>query len=285
MARQAALERAGWVFWRVFGSQWKSNKEFWWRNLQDAMSRLGIEPIGAAVVDERFTVSILVDPFGSSTATDGETSARDIEVEAPQTEQNSALGEIVSPAAEPTIAPTGEARRPEASEDDAAAKAEAADAGAAHGSEEASPTARAEELASPAASAPERRHARQQDLPLEDDLFTRLAEREADASGPLNSTVNGGVTAPESAPAMRETEDSARGAIPIRVGHTVRLEKLGNAGGKLEITLVETGHDPEHGMIGTHTPLGRALLDAEVGDEVEYRAGAYIHKLRVIEVS
>ena len=71
----------------------------------------------------------------------------------------------------------------------------------------------------------------------------------------------------------------------MRVGHAVRLEKLGDRGGKLEITLVDTGHDPEHGMIGTHTPLGRALLDAEVGDEVEYRAGAYIQKVRVLEVS
>ncbi|WP_372893484.1 AAA domain-containing protein [Rhodosalinus sp.] len=287
MARQAALERAGWVFWRVFGSQWKSNKEFWWRNLQDALSRLGIEPIGAAAVDERFTESILVDPWGTRTAADAETPALDIEVEAPQTQQDGALGQIVSPAARPAVAPTGEAPRPEASEDDEAAKAEVADADAAPGSEEASPTARAEEPATPAARAPERRRARQQTLSLEDDLFTRLAERESDAPGPLNGTANGLVTAaaPEPAPAMREAEDSARGATPIRVGHTVRLEKLGNRGGRLEITLVDTGHDPEHCIIGTHTPLGRALLEAEVGDEVEYRAGAYIQEVRILEVT
>jgi len=286
MSRQAALERAGWVFWRVFGSQWKSNKEFWWRNLQDALNRLGIEPIGAAAVDERFTESILVDPWGTSTAADAKTTAQDIEVEAPQTQQDSALGRIVRPAAEPAVAPTEEALRPEALEDDAAAKAEVADAAAAPGSEEASPTARVDESATPAARAPERRRARQQTLPLEDDLFTRLAKREAAAPGPLKGTANGAVTSAvtEAKPARREAEDAAPGATPIRIGHTVRLEKLGNGGGKLEITLVETGHDPEHGMIGTHTPLGRALLGAEVGDEVEYRAGAYIQEVRILEV-
>ena len=287
MARQAALERAGWVFWRVFGSQWKSNKEFWWLNLQDALNRLGIDPIGAAAVDERFTESILVDHWGTSTAADAETPAQDVEFEAPTTPHGSVLGQIVSPAAESAVAPTGEALFPEASEGEATTKAEAAVADAANVSEEAAPTSRGEEPTTPAASALDRRRARQQTLPLEDDLFTRLAVQKADAPGPPNGTANGAVTAAARAPAraMREAGDSARSATPIRVGHTVRLEKLGNGGGKLEITLVGTGHDPEHGMIGTHTPLGRALLDAEVGDEVEYRAGVYIHEVRILEVS
>lgn len=59
MERQAALERAGWVFWRVFGSQWSANKEFWWSSLRETLDRLGIGPIGAAAVDERFTESII----------------------------------------------------------------------------------------------------------------------------------------------------------------------------------------------------------------------------------
>ena len=49
MARQAALERAGWTFWRVFGSQWISEKDYWWRNLTNTMTAMGIEPIGAEV--------------------------------------------------------------------------------------------------------------------------------------------------------------------------------------------------------------------------------------------
>lgn len=63
MARQAALERAGWVFWRVFGSQWRTNQDYWWRSLIDTLERLGIEPIGAAAMDERFTETILIEPL------------------------------------------------------------------------------------------------------------------------------------------------------------------------------------------------------------------------------
>ena len=64
MARRAALERAGWVFWRVFGRQWKSNRKFWWDSLAETLDRLGIDPIGSEAVDERFTETIAVDPWG-----------------------------------------------------------------------------------------------------------------------------------------------------------------------------------------------------------------------------
>jgi len=62
MARQAALERAGWVFWRVFGSQWNDHKEYWWQNLLNTLNRMQITPIGAIALDERFTETIEVDP-------------------------------------------------------------------------------------------------------------------------------------------------------------------------------------------------------------------------------
>ena len=46
MRRQASLERAGWTFWRVFGSQWIANREHHWNDLVDTLGRLGIGPIG-----------------------------------------------------------------------------------------------------------------------------------------------------------------------------------------------------------------------------------------------
>lgn len=55
MARQSALERAGWTFWRVFGSQWMSDTEYWWQHLLQRLQVMGIEPIGAEAGDERFT--------------------------------------------------------------------------------------------------------------------------------------------------------------------------------------------------------------------------------------
>ena len=38
----------------------------------------------------------------------------------------------------------------------------------------------------------------------------------------------------------------------------------------------------EDGLIGTETPLGAAILDAEEGEEVEYQVGPYIRKVEVV---
>ncbi|MEM0935218.1 MAG: AAA domain-containing protein [Pseudomonadota bacterium] len=287
MARQAALERAGWVFWRVFGSQWKSNKEFWWRNLEDTLKRLGIEPIGAAAVDERFTETIIIDPWGATSADDEGTPTPDNGGEAVPIQQDSASDWTVISEVKPDAASASDAPSPAESKEDAAAKEADTTADTDPGNKKASPKAKAEEPSTPANRAPEPRRARQEALPLEDDLFTHLAKREGVAPEPLKTIADGAVTSstPEANSGQRETEDRVLGATPIQVGHTVRLEKLGDGGSKLEITLVEDGHDPERGMIGIHTPLGQALLDAEVGDEVEYRAGAYIREMRILEVS
>jgi very-short-patch-repair endonuclease len=76
MARQAALERAGWTFWRVFGSQWNAQKAYWWQDLKDTLTRMGIAPIGMGQLDERFTEfrtadSFLADPGVSTEAAAG----------------------------------------------------------------------------------------------------------------------------------------------------------------------------------------------------------------------
>ena len=55
MSRQAALERAGWMFWRVFGSQWHADKGYWWQNLVQTMEQMGIAPIGAEASEDVFT--------------------------------------------------------------------------------------------------------------------------------------------------------------------------------------------------------------------------------------
>lgn len=55
MARQAALERPGWVFWRVFGSQWKADPDYWWRRLVERLEQCGVAPIGSAAINEVHT--------------------------------------------------------------------------------------------------------------------------------------------------------------------------------------------------------------------------------------
>ena len=71
----------------------------------------------------------------------------------------------------------------------------------------------------------------------------------------------------------------------MSVGSTVRLEKLGSGGGKPEVMIVEEGHDTDNGRLGIHMPLGQVLLDAEVGDSVDYRSGSYLHEVRVLDIA
>ena len=69
----------------------------------------------------------------------------------------------------------------------------------------------------------------------------------------------------------------------ITLGSKVRLESITD-GRKLAFTLVEGENAPDNGKIGLHTPLGQALLDAQVGDEVEYQVGSYINEVRVLGI-
>jgi len=55
MSRQASLERAGWTFWRVYGSQWIAHQEHHWEDLVEMLERLGIEPVGAAASNDVFS--------------------------------------------------------------------------------------------------------------------------------------------------------------------------------------------------------------------------------------
>lgn len=71
MARQAALERAGWTFWRVFGSQWQAEKEYRWESLVATLDALGIEPIGVEATDETFTEFRTVRVGGASAVLEG----------------------------------------------------------------------------------------------------------------------------------------------------------------------------------------------------------------------
>lgn len=70
----------------------------------------------------------------------------------------------------------------------------------------------------------------------------------------------------------------------VTLGSKVKIENLSDRGKKLAFTLVAGDSDPETGRVGIHTPLGEALLDAQVGDEVEYQVGSHIKEVRVLEI-
>ncbi|MCC5974183.1 MAG: DUF4011 domain-containing protein [Rubellimicrobium sp.] len=69
----------------------------------------------------------------------------------------------------------------------------------------------------------------------------------------------------------------------VALGSKVKVENISD-GKKLAFTLVEGENAPDVGKIGVHTPLGQALLDAQVGDEVEYQVGSRIKEVRVLEI-
>jgi very-short-patch-repair endonuclease len=262
MIRQAALERAGWIFWRVFGSQWRANRDYWWTNLRETLERLKIEPIGATEIDDRFTETILVDAWGNGDgASAGSTASASVDLGNPAQVETSTLSSDEPPHQSMTTDTENSPSEPEAQEapnptDEAALPDETSNRGDLFGLPE---TARP--MPRPLRSAPKQQ-----------------AEFELDGLAP--SKTNGNTR-----PAPEQSAQSSGGKrVVVSIGSTVRLEKLGNGGGKMEITLVEDGHDADLGMIGVHTPLGKALLDAEVGDDVEYRAGAYIQEVRVLQV-
>lgn len=67
MARQRILERAGWTFWRCFGSSFNRDRKGTLAELLETLRRMGIEPIGAAEVDlGRYTEHREVSPFGGA---------------------------------------------------------------------------------------------------------------------------------------------------------------------------------------------------------------------------
>ena len=69
----------------------------------------------------------------------------------------------------------------------------------------------------------------------------------------------------------------------IATGSKVRLKNITNDK-ELAFTLVEGKNDPDNGEVGIHTPLGKAVLDREIGEETEYQAGSYINKIQILKI-
>ena len=80
-ARQAAPKRAGWVFWRVFASQWYSDPEGPWSNLVETMSEMEIHPIGARADDDIFVEYRELDAFEDGLVSNNEHEDSDADTE------------------------------------------------------------------------------------------------------------------------------------------------------------------------------------------------------------
>ena len=69
----------------------------------------------------------------------------------------------------------------------------------------------------------------------------------------------------------------------VVLGSKVKVQNIAD-GKNLAFILVVGENAPECGKVCIHTPLGEALLDAQIGDEVEYQVGSHIKEVRVLEI-
>jgi transcription elongation GreA/GreB family factor len=62
----------------------------------------------------------------------------------------------------------------------------------------------------------------------------------------------------------------------IAVGDTVRVKYLNGNQKTLQIMISGSKSDPSQGIVHYETPVAKALLGAEEGDEVEVLVGSYV---------
>ncbi|WP_280570236.1 AAA domain-containing protein [Chromohalobacter sp. 296-RDG] len=216
MARQAVLERAGWVFWRIFGSQWRAQKNYWWNQLLQMLSRMGIDPIGAEALDERFTDFRVIQPFGQFK------------------ENGPPVDEIES------STPVGSNGR----------------------SDDAVEEVIIDEQEGQGKPGP--------------NVDTHVEEGNLQLS---LSDIEGGQGSEASA------GESNENIGVVQIGSEVVVEQMFGDHKVMRFTIVENYNAPQKGLLGSHTPLGQALLDSSVGEEVEYHQGNDHKKVRLIEMS
>lgn len=69
----------------------------------------------------------------------------------------------------------------------------------------------------------------------------------------------------------------------VRIGSTVVVEENGNTPETYTIVGVAEAN-PKEGLISNESPLGKALLDRKVGDEIEVQAPAGMLRFRVVKI-
>jgi transcription elongation GreA/GreB family factor len=62
----------------------------------------------------------------------------------------------------------------------------------------------------------------------------------------------------------------------IGIGDTVRVRYLADDRKTLQVTISRARNDSANGIIHHETPMAKALLGAEEGDEVEVLVGSYV---------
>lgn len=127
---------------------------------------------------------------------------------------------------------------------------------------------------------------------LRNAISARLAElkaREAefsDSSSVDDAWSGERASNPHGSPAQSSSgQQSATRPLPlpsrvdgVAVGDTVRVRYADDANKTIQVTISNNKSDPQNGIVYFGTPIARALLGAEEGDEVEVLVGSYVHR-------
>jgi very-short-patch-repair endonuclease len=198
LQRQRSLERAGWTFWRIWGSHWRADRDGCVSELLETLDTLGIKPLGAAEMTHQWT-------------------------------EHREIGEAEAAVSDPL-----KERMPAA-----ITIAEFA-----------------------ANSGP-------------------ILVPDQDAKVPVDAKVDAGMDAAKILLA-HASPMLAPNRTGVGIGDWVTVRYVeSNRVRKLQIS--EDQHEPDNGVIWARSPLGAALMDAVIDDEVEYELQPGQHRLVVVQ--
>jgi transcription elongation GreA/GreB family factor len=123
--------------------------------------------------------------------------------------------------------------------------------------------------------------ARLQELKERESEYAAPAPRQLEKGEPIEvreATVALPLFKQEKLVAQEASEQGRRtvNAVGIAVGDTVRVRYLTGDQKTLQVTISRTKSDPAQGIVYYETPVAKALLGAEEGDEVEVLVGSYV---------
>ena len=125
-----------------------------------------------------------------------------------------------------------------------------------------------------------------------EDLQRAMSDKDFRENAPLDAArqqqghVEGRIRTIENtlANAIIVQDDRAAGSVVVEIGSTVVVRNAGS-GAELKYTLVRPGDvDPGRGRISFQSPVGKALLQRQAGDEVQVEAPSGVLRLQIVRV-
>jgi hypothetical protein len=81
-----------------------------------------------------------------------------------------------------------------------------------------------------------------------------------------------------------QTQKARTNGCAVEIGDTVRVKYLNGSQKTLQVMISRSKSDPSQGIVHCETPVAKALLGAEEGDEVEVLVGSYVRPAVVEQI-